>query len=46
MPPPPPPKPGNLRPPKGDVDPLDVDGVYVLAGDRGVQVLPDEGGGW
>jgi hypothetical protein len=46
MPPPPPPKPGNLRPPKGDVDPLGVDGVYVLAEDCGVQVLPDEGGGW
>jgi hypothetical protein len=34
-----------LRPPKGDVDLLGVDGVYVLPEDRGVQVLPDEGGG-
>src|SRR5256714_2735864 len=45
MPPPPPPRPGNLKPPKGDVEPLGVDGVYVLEEDRGVQVLPDEGGG-
>jgi len=46
MPPPPPPKPGNLKPPKGDVEPLGADGVYVLADDGGgVQVLPDEGGG-
>jgi hypothetical protein len=45
MPPPPPPKPGNLKPPKGDVAPLGADGVYVLAEGRGVQVLPDEGGG-
>src|SRR5437879_8347895 len=45
MPPPPPPKPGSLKPPKGEVEPLAADGAYVLAEDRGVQVLPDEGGG-
>src|SRR2546427_7446411 len=45
MPPPPPPKPGNLKPPKGAVALLGADGAYVLAEDRGVQLLPDEGGG-